>query len=276
MVSGMRPARLQFLENELRTARLTLRPFETSPEVQDVLDTFRVIAAIPRSSLGAYVITMASQASDVLAVALLQQMAGVREPLRVVPLFETSRDLEHAGVVLDALFKSSWYRDHIPGRQEVMIGYSDSAKDVGRFAAAWDLYTAQEEVIATSRRHGVELTLFHGRGGSVGRGGGPTYLAIMSQPPGIDRRHLARDRAGRNAAGTLRIARDCRPHDGRLHHRDSRGVASSSVAAAAALATADRSSCATMPARRIGGSCTRIRIFWSTSGRRRQSRNWPK
>ena len=65
-----------------------------------------------------------------------------------------------------------------------MIGYSDSAKDVGRFAAAWDLYTAQEEVIATSRRHGVELTLFHGRGGSVGRGGGPTYLAIMSQPPG--------------------------------------------------------------------------------------------
>ena len=177
-------ARLQFLENELRTPRLTLRPFETSPEVQDVLDTFRVIAAIPRSSLGAYVITMASQASDVLAVALLQQMAGVREPLRVVPLFETSRDLEHAGVVLDALFKSSWYRDHIPGRQEVMIGYSDSAKDVGRFAAAWDLYTAQEEVIATSRRHGVELTLFHGRGGSVGRGGGPTYLAIMSQPPG--------------------------------------------------------------------------------------------
>ena len=177
-------AREQFLENELRTSRLTLRLFETSPEIQDVLDTFRVIAAIPRSSLGAYVITMASRASDVLAVALLQQIAGVREPLRVVPLFETSRDLEHAGIVLDALFGSKRYREQIGGRQEVMIGYSDSAKDVGRFAAAWDLYTAQEEVIATSRRHGVELTLFHGRGGSAGRGGGPTYLAIMSQPPG--------------------------------------------------------------------------------------------
>jgi phosphoenolpyruvate carboxylase len=65
-----------------------------------------------------------------------------------------------------------------------MIGYSDSAKDVGRLAGGWDLYTAQEEVLATSRRHGVQVTLFHGRGGSIGRGGGPTYLALMSQPPG--------------------------------------------------------------------------------------------
>src|SRR5205807_9586526 len=66
----------------------------------------------------------------------------------------------------------------------VMIGYSDSAKDAGRFAAAWALYRAQEEVVASCARHGVALTLFHGRGGSVGRGGGPTYLAIQSQPPG--------------------------------------------------------------------------------------------
>jgi phosphoenolpyruvate carboxylase len=86
--------------------------------------------------------------------------------------------------VLDLLFALDWYRERIGGRQEVMIGYSDSAKDVGRFAAAWDLYRAQEDVVAASRRHAVEVTLFHGRGGSVGRGGGPTYLAIMSQPPG--------------------------------------------------------------------------------------------
>ena len=177
--------RVEFLVRELRAPRLTAIPaFDTSPEVLDVLETFRRLAEIPRSSLGAYVITMASRPSDVLAVMLLQQMAGIPEPLRVVPLFETSRDLENAGGVLDALFTIEGYRDRIGGRQEVMIGYSDSAKDVGRFAAAWDLYRAQEEVLSACRRHGVNVTLFHGRGGSVGRGGGPTWLAIMSQPRG--------------------------------------------------------------------------------------------
>jgi phosphoenolpyruvate carboxylase len=178
-------ARIDALSRALRDGRLTALPdFDASAEVRDVLDTFRMMAAIPRSSLAAYVITMASRASDVLAVVLLQQMAGVSAPLRVVPLFETSRDLENAGAVLDSLFTIGIYRDRIAGRQEVMIGYSDSAKDVGRFGAAWDLYRAQEEVLASSRRHGVAVTLFHGRGGSVGRGGGPTWLAIMSQPPG--------------------------------------------------------------------------------------------
>ncbi|HJR59929.1 MAG TPA: phosphoenolpyruvate carboxylase [Vicinamibacterales bacterium] len=178
-------ARVAFLTRELESRRLTAMPdLDCSPEVRDVLDTFRTMAALPRSSLGAYVITMASHASDVLAVLLLQQMAGLAEPLRVVPLFETSRDLENAGAVLDALFTNDRYRERIGGRQEVMIGYSDSAKDVGRFAAAWDLYRAQEAVLEASRRHGVDVTLFHGRGGSAGRGGGPTYLAIMAQPSG--------------------------------------------------------------------------------------------
>jgi phosphoenolpyruvate carboxylase len=179
------PARMKFLERELQSPRLTTFPdFEASAEVRDVIDTFRLMALVPRNSLGAYVITMASQASDVLAVAVLQQLAGLPRPLRIVPLFETSRDLENAGPVLDAMFSSASYRERIARRQEVMIGYSDSAKDVGRFAAAWDLYRAQEQVLETSRRHDVAVTLFHGRGGSVGRGGGPTYLAIMSQPPG--------------------------------------------------------------------------------------------
>jgi phosphoenolpyruvate carboxylase len=179
------PARRELLVRELRRARLTTLPhLNASAEAHDVIETFRMMAAVPRSSLGAYVITMASQASDVLAVMLLQQMAGISDPVRVVPLFETSRDLQHAGSVLDALFAMDWYRARIAGRQEVMIGYSDSAKDVGRLAAAWDLYRAQEEVMTVSRRHGVDVTLFHGRGGSVGRGGGPTYLAIMSQPSG--------------------------------------------------------------------------------------------
>ena len=177
--------RIAFLARELQARPSASFPrFEASADVRDTLDTFRMIAAIPRSSLGAYVITMASRPSDVLAVLLLQQMAGIDPPLRVVPLFETSKDLENAGAVLDALLTMPWYRRRIAGRQEVMIGYSDSAKDVGRVAAAWDLYRAQEQAVAASRRHGVALTLFHGRGGSVGRGGGPTYLAIMSQPPG--------------------------------------------------------------------------------------------
>ena len=161
----------------------------TDDEVRDVLDTFRTMAAIPSGSLGAYVITMASRASDVLAVEYLQRAAGVREsPLRVVPLFETSRDLANAGAVIHTLLEIPWYRERVVGelngRQEVMIGYSDSAKDVGRFAAGWDLHKAQEGVVAACRAHGISVTLFHGRGGSVGRGGGPTHLALMSQPPG--------------------------------------------------------------------------------------------
>jgi phosphoenolpyruvate carboxylase len=177
--------RIAFLSRELQEPTvLGLPELDATPEVCDVLDTLRALATIPRNSLGAYVITMASQASDVLAVLFLQQLAGVRDPLRVVPLFETSADLDHAGPVIDALLGMGWYRDRVGRRQEVMIGYSDSAKEVGRLAAAWDIYRAQEAVMASGQRHGVHVTLFHGRGGSIGRGGGPTYLAIMSQPPG--------------------------------------------------------------------------------------------
>jgi phosphoenolpyruvate carboxylase len=161
--------------------------------VRDVIDTFRTAAALHLDSLGAYVVTMAHQASDVLAVELLQRLAGACRPQRVVPLFETADDLNRAGAVLDVLLGIPWYRDRtaLPsptgppaGRVEVMVGYSDSAKDAGRFAAAWALYRAQEQIVASCRRHGVAVTLFHGRGGSIGRGGGPTYLAIQSQPPG--------------------------------------------------------------------------------------------
>jgi len=155
-----------------------------SDRVRDVLETFRTASALRAESLGAYVITMASTASDVLAVDLLQRIARQRNPQRVVPLFETADDLQHAGATIDALLGVDWYRTRIAGHQEVMVGYSDSAKDAGRLAAAWALYRAQEEIVAACERRGVEVTLFHGRGGSIGRGGGPTYLAIQSQPPG--------------------------------------------------------------------------------------------
>ncbi len=179
------PTRLAFLERELAGRRpLIPTDLDAGPEVLDTLDTFRAIGRIPRASLGAYVITMASRASDVLAVELLQKACGVRAPLRSVPLFETSRDLGNAGAIVNQLLEIPGYRQRIHGRIEVMVGYSDSAKDVGRVAANWDLYLAQEAIVAACGRHGVKVTLFHGRGGSVGRGGGPTHLAIRSQPAG--------------------------------------------------------------------------------------------
>ncbi|KAG6494026.1 hypothetical protein ZIOFF_049044 [Zingiber officinale] len=152
-------------------------------EVADVLDTFHVIAELPSDSFGAYIISMATAPSDVLAVELLQRECHVKTPLRVVPLFEKLADLEAAPAALARLFSIDWYRNRINGKQEVMIGYSDSGKDAGRFSAAWQLYKAQEELIKVANQYGVKLTMFHGRGGTVGRGGGPTHLAILSQPP---------------------------------------------------------------------------------------------
>ena len=181
--------RIAMLVREITTgtrtfADVSLTDPSMTEQVRDVIDTFRTAAALPPDSLGAYVITMASRASDVLAVELLQKLAGNSHPQRVVPLFERASDLDGAGAVLDTLFALPWYRARIAGHQEVMVGYSDSAKDAGRFTAAWALYCAQEHMVATCARHGIHLTLFHGRGGSVGRGGGPTHLAIRSQPPG--------------------------------------------------------------------------------------------
>ncbi|MEW5850692.1 MAG: phosphoenolpyruvate carboxylase [Myxococcota bacterium] len=176
--------RQEFLVTELSGRRPLIPPdLPTSDRVRDVLETFRVAAEV-HSMLGAYVISMATSPSDVLAVELLQREARIRKPLRVVPLFETVDDLRHAGGTIRALLSIPWYREHIQGKQEVMIGYSDSTKDAGRLTAAWELYKAQEDVAAACREQDVQLTLFHGRGGSVGRGGGPTFLAILSQPPG--------------------------------------------------------------------------------------------
>jgi phosphoenolpyruvate carboxylase len=150
--------------------------------VKDVFDTFRVAAEIHPESLGAYIVSMAQTPSDVLAVEFLQRMAGAR--LRTVPLFEQVDSLRGAADTIRVLLALPDYRERIGGRQEVMIGYSDSAKDGGRLAANWELYKAQEAIVDVCHEAGVELTLFHGRGGTVGRGGGPTYLAIQSQPPG--------------------------------------------------------------------------------------------
>ncbi|MBE0507001.1 MAG: phosphoenolpyruvate carboxylase [Marinospirillum sp.] len=177
--------RVDFLLHELTNPRPLLpQSWPCSDETREVLDTCRVIAAERHDALGAYVISMAGQPSDVLAVALLLKTAGLDRTMRIVPLFETLADLERAPRVIDGLLSLPWYREYTTGRQEVMIGYSDSAKDAGQLAASWAQYRAQEAVTEVCARHQVHLTLFHGRGGTVGRGGGPTQAAILAQPPG--------------------------------------------------------------------------------------------
>ncbi len=174
-----------FLLQELQSRR-PLLPHQWQPgdNVMEVINTCRVIAANPDYSLGSYVISMASQPSDVLAVTLLLQEVGVEYNMRVVPLFETLDDLDNAPDCIGALLAVDWYREYIDGHQEVMIGYSDSSKDAGQLAAAWGQYRAQEALTELCHREGIRLTLFHGRGGTVGRGGGPSHTAILAQPPG--------------------------------------------------------------------------------------------
>lgn len=178
-------ARLAFLLKELENRRPLLPAhFKPSGETEEVLATCREVASAPAASLGSYVISMAGAASDVLAVQLLLKEAGLQRPMRVVPLFETLTDLDNAGPVISRLLALHGYRARLHGPQEVMIGYSDSAKDAGTTAAAWAQYRAQETLVQVCREQDVELLLFHGRGGTVGRGGGPAHAAILSQPPG--------------------------------------------------------------------------------------------
>ncbi|WNW11373.1 phosphoenolpyruvate carboxylase [Pseudomonas sp. DTU_2021_1001937_2_SI_NGA_ILE_001] len=178
-------ARIAFLTRELDNRRPLLPGyFRPSAETAEVLATCREVAAAPAASLGSYVISMAGAASDVLAVQLLLKEAGLQRRMRVVPLFETLADLDNAGPVIERLLELPGYRARLQGPQEVMIGYSDSAKDAGTTAAAWAQYRAQEKLVGICRERQVELLLFHGRGGTVGRGGGPAHAAILSQPPG--------------------------------------------------------------------------------------------
>jgi len=177
--------RQAFLVKELQSRRPLLpKQWQPSESVQEVLDTCRVVANAEQNSLGSYVISMASQPSDVLAVILLLREMGIGHDIRVVPLFETLADLENASSCIEALLSNDWYKQYANGHQEVMIGYSDSSKDAGQLAAAWGQYQAQEALTDVCREHGVHLTLFHGRGGTVGRGGGPSHTAILAQPPG--------------------------------------------------------------------------------------------
>ncbi|WGE32395.1 phosphoenolpyruvate carboxylase [Actinobacillus genomosp. 2] len=173
-----------FLVRELSSRRpLVPTNWTPSPETQEILDTCKVVAQQPEGTISAYVISMAREASDVLAVHLLLKEAGCKYTVPVAPLFETLDDLDHSEKVMTDLFNIGWYRGVINNYQMVMIGYSDSAKDAGMLAASWAQYRSQEALVNLAEKYHIELALFHGRGGTVGRGGAPAHAALLSQPP---------------------------------------------------------------------------------------------
>ena len=171
------------------------RPFaphrlDFSPETNETLDLFRLVRRaherVGPLAVESYVVSMTRGPSDLLAVLLMARDAGVSDRLDIVPLFETVADLHRAPETLERLFANPAYGRHLEARggaQTVMVGYSDSNKDGGYLTANWELHLAQRTIAAVCTRHGVRLTLFHGRGGTVGRGGGPTNRAILAQPP---------------------------------------------------------------------------------------------
>ncbi len=170
-------------------------------EAARTLEVFKAIADCRArygpDAVGPYIISMAQGADDVLTVLALARWgslaAGSHVPLDVAPLFETVTDLEGAPAVMRELLEEPYYRAHLAERgmhQIVMIGYSDSNKDAGIGAARWALYRAQAALVETAERSGVDLTFFHGRGGTVSRGGGKITSAILSAPPGSIRGRL--------------------------------------------------------------------------------------
>lgn len=176
--------RVRWLTQELSSRRPLFPAYwPASNETQELLNCMKVIREEPVGGVANYVISMAHQPSDVLAVALLLQVTGCPE-LPIVPLFETLDDLQRSEATLNVLFDIPVYRLWSKAEQQVMIGYSDSAKDAGQMAAAWAQYQAQERLHQLASKKKIKLTLFHGRGGTVGRGGGPAHGAILSQPPG--------------------------------------------------------------------------------------------
>ena len=176
--------KIYFLKKLLMSKKKYLNKFEfRNKENKEVWSTFKVLANEPPETLGAYVISMTTSASDILTVYLLQKEANIKHKLRVVPLFETLDDLINSKEIMESLFSQSWYRKLIKSHQEVMIGYSDSSKDAGKICSNWHQYKAQESIIKLGKKFDIEVSFFHGRGGSPGRGGGPIQATLRSQPP---------------------------------------------------------------------------------------------
>ena len=177
--------KLYFLSTQIKNKKNLINSYQfKNKENKEVWSTFKILAEQPKECLGAYVISMTSSASDILSVAYLQKEAKIRNKLRVVPLFETLDDLKNANSIMSQLFTLSWYKKSINHHQEIMIGYSDSSKDAGKLSASWHQYKLQEEILKLGKKNKIDITFFHGRGGSAGRGGGPIQATLKSQPPG--------------------------------------------------------------------------------------------
>ncbi len=197
------PDRVELLAAELRTRRpLTTPDADLSAlackELDIVRAAKRAIDDLGPDSVPNYIISMCTSVSDMLEAALLLKEAGILDPaagtatgpsssVGIVPLFETIEDLQQGAATLQATLDVPVYRALVQARgmqQEVMLGYSDSNKDGGYLAANWALYRAELDLVEAARKTGIRLRLFHGRGGTVGRGGGPSYEAILAQPAG--------------------------------------------------------------------------------------------
>jgi phosphoenolpyruvate carboxylase len=186
---------LALQENKVLAADLDKFSDTARGELQLMRAAAEIHQRFGHAALPNYIISKADAVSDLLEVALMVQQTGLLESggktptlhLNIIPLFETIADLQGCGPIMDELFAIPFYRELLQSRgntQEVMLGYSDSNKDGGYITANWELYKAEVELVKVFEKHGIELRLFHGRGGTVGRGGGPSYQAILAQPPG--------------------------------------------------------------------------------------------
>ena len=192
------PERTALLRRELTSARPLGSPFltyseRTASELKILGEAAQAHGRYGQRAVPNYIISKTDGVSDLLETAMLLKEAGLFRPrdgeldVNIVPLFETIADLRNSGGIMDEVLGLPEYRrllDSRGGSQEVMLGYSDSNKDGGFLTSGWELYKAEIHLVEVFRRHGVTLRLFHGRGGSVGRGGGPSYQAILAQPGG--------------------------------------------------------------------------------------------
>jgi phosphoenolpyruvate carboxylase len=194
------PERIDFLAAELATRRPLIKDDAklselARKELDIVAAAARAVHVFGPQAIPNYIISMCQSVSDMLEAAILLKEVGLLDasgdhpyaPVGIVPLFETIDDLQRGSSILEAALDLPLYRAVVGARgdsQEVMLGYSDSNKDGGYLAANWALYRAELDLVESARKTGIRLRLFHGRGGTVGRGGGPSYDAILAQPPG--------------------------------------------------------------------------------------------
>ncbi len=187
-------------EKLLETNELNYDHRQITIQSADILEVFSLMeemrTEVSEKCFGSYIISMTHEASHLLEVALLAKICGlisvdkngkINSKIHIAPLFETVKDLEQAEAILDTLFSNPVYMqllDFSNKTQEIMLGYSDSCKDGGILASSWNLYKAQQRIVAVTEKYHVHCLLFHGRGGTVSRGGGPTHESILSQPKG--------------------------------------------------------------------------------------------